>query len=308
MTRTTSRQNRTGELARRLHWHIASSPRRGDECAVLVLHVLEHARRELEARALPLLHASLADRVRLVVRHTDIVEASEGGVGVVLWDAGYDGARAAFERLYDALAPVSADVEPTSLVAMGYVSGTRECLDEVDAERALISAWQARRVVSVHLTVPVEPPHKEHILASATRKPRVSRASHSSSIRQKVGESKPVLVASKVRDRTISPAPYRASAAPDSLREQALALGVPYVDLPPRLSAACRRALAPKLALELRAVPIGRTRGTLTVAMHNPRDDEAVQRLGIETGLVIFPVLASPDALDRALSQFASHH
>lgn len=90
------------------------------------------------------------------------------------------------------------------------------------------------------------------------------------------------------------------------MRERALALGVPYVELPSHVSSACRRAVAPALARELRVVPIGRTRGTLTVAMGDPADSAAVQRLGVETGLSIFPVLASPDALNRALSQLAS--
>ena len=89
------------------------------------------------------------------------------------------------------------------------------------------------------------------------------------------------------------------------MRERALALGVPYVELPSRVSSACRHAVAPELARELRVVPIGRTRGTLTVAMGDPADSAAVHRLGEETGLCIFPVLASSDALDRALSQLA---
>ena len=60
------------------------------------------------------------------------------------------------------------------------------------------------------------------------------------------------------------------------------------------------------MATQLRAVPIGRTRGMLTVAMNDPRDQQAVLRIGAATGLTIFPVLAAPDDIERALRQIAS--
>jgi hypothetical protein len=41
----------------------------------------------------------------------------------------------------------------------------------------------------------------------------------------------------------------------------------------------------------------------LTVAMLNPEDNSALDRLKQETGLRIFPVLAHPQALQIALDQ-----
>ncbi|HKV58902.1 MAG TPA: hypothetical protein VJO32_11500 [Ktedonobacteraceae bacterium] len=81
-------------------------------------------------------------------------------------------------------------------------------------------------------------------------------------------------------------------------------LGIPYLTLlPHKLPAGVQRLVAPSLAQELRCFPIGRERNTLTVAMQNPQDDAALHRLQEETGLLIFPVLAHPQALQHALEQ-----
>jgi hypothetical protein len=81
-------------------------------------------------------------------------------------------------------------------------------------------------------------------------------------------------------------------------------LGVPYLLLLPQLSPAQVKLLVnPKLARELRCYPLGRERGTLTVAMSNPCDSSALARLRHETGLHIFPVLTHPQTLQVALDQ-----
>ncbi len=80
-------------------------------------------------------------------------------------------------------------------------------------------------------------------------------------------------------------------------------MGVPFVRMPAHLPRSCRIALHPTVACEMRAVPIRRTRGTLTIAMHDPSDRLAVRRLHTLTGLNIVPVLAAPDEIDRALRQ-----
>ncbi|MGH2495241.1 MAG: hypothetical protein ACRDIV_11115 [Ktedonobacteraceae bacterium] len=81
-------------------------------------------------------------------------------------------------------------------------------------------------------------------------------------------------------------------------------LGIPYLSLlPHKLPAGVQRLVTPSLAQELRCFPIGRERNTLTVAMQNPQDDAALHRLQEETGLLIFPVLAHPQALQHALEQ-----
>jgi hypothetical protein len=81
-------------------------------------------------------------------------------------------------------------------------------------------------------------------------------------------------------------------------------LGIPYLTLlPSKLPAGIRQLVNPKLAQELQCYPLGRERNMLTVAMINPQDNSALDRLHQETGLNIFPVLTHPQALQTALEQ-----
>ncbi len=81
-------------------------------------------------------------------------------------------------------------------------------------------------------------------------------------------------------------------------------LGIPYLTLLPRkLPQSLQHLVNPKLAHELRCYPLGRERNMLTVAMLNPVDHTALDRLKQETGLHIFPVLTHPQALQIALEQ-----
>ena len=81
-------------------------------------------------------------------------------------------------------------------------------------------------------------------------------------------------------------------------------LGIPYLSLlPSKLPADIKQLVDPKLAHELHCYPLGRERNMLTVAMLNPQDRSALDRLHRETGLHIFPVLTHPQALQRALEQ-----
>lgn len=105
-------------------------------------------------------------------------------------------------------------------------------------------------------------------------------------------------------------APRHLSVLPHSTEDEnelpALArkLGIPYLSLlPQKLPAGVQRLVNPSLAQELRCFPIGRERNMLTVAMLNPQDNEALNRLHEETGLLIFPVLAHPMTLQHALEQ-----
>ena len=82
-------------------------------------------------------------------------------------------------------------------------------------------------------------------------------------------------------------------------------LGIPYLTLlPSNLPQSLQHLVNPKLAQELRCYPLGRERNMLTVAMLNPDDHSALDRLKQETGLQIFPVLAHPQALQVALELF----
>ncbi len=81
-------------------------------------------------------------------------------------------------------------------------------------------------------------------------------------------------------------------------------LGIPYlIPLPRKLPQSLQHLVNPKLAHELGCYPLGRERNMLTVAMLNPEDHSAHDRLKKETGLHIFPVLTHPKALQVALEQ-----
>jgi len=81
-------------------------------------------------------------------------------------------------------------------------------------------------------------------------------------------------------------------------------LGIPYLTLLPRkLPQALQQLVNPELAHELHCYPLGRERNMLTVAMLNPADHTALDRLEQETGLHIFPVLTHPQALQVALEE-----
>lgn len=81
-------------------------------------------------------------------------------------------------------------------------------------------------------------------------------------------------------------------------------LGIPYLSLLPRETPKrVQQLVNPRLAQELRCYPLGRERNMLTVAMVNPQDGPALDRLRQETGLSIFPVLTNPSALQTALEK-----
>lgn len=91
----------------------------------------------------------------------------------------------------------------------------------------------------------------------------------------------------------------------DELPLLARKLGIPYLaPLPRRLPQRVLQVVNARLARELRCYPVGRDRNMLTVAMLDPQDHHALERLHQETGLRIFPVLTHPDALEAALKQF----
>ncbi len=90
----------------------------------------------------------------------------------------------------------------------------------------------------------------------------------------------------------------------EELPSLARKLGIPYLTfLPSRPPQRLLQVVSARLAQELRCYPVGRERNMLTVAMLNPQDHQALERLRQETGLLIFPVLTHPEALESALKQ-----
>jgi hypothetical protein len=90
----------------------------------------------------------------------------------------------------------------------------------------------------------------------------------------------------------------------EELPSVARKLGVPYLSLLPRkLPEKVQQLVSPQLAQELHCYPLGRERDMLTVAMENPQDSKALDRLREATGLHIFPVLTRPEELQTALAE-----
>jgi type IV pilus assembly protein PilB len=77
--------------------------------------------------------------------------------------------------------------------------------------------------------------------------------------------------------------------------------GVPFMDLPHILPTRLTHLIPLKLAMELRCAPVGRDQHCLTVAMLDPTNVVALQRLKLATGMTIFPVACDASALNVLL-------
>lgn len=78
---------------------------------------------------------------------------------------------------------------------------------------------------------------------------------------------------------------------------------IPFLHLPTKLSPRLKHLIPYSLACQLRCAPVGRDHHTLTVAMADPSDDNALQRLQESTGMTIFPVSCEDEALDVLLAE-----
>lgn len=290
-------------LAARLREYLRAVPPEHPACGLLVMRPGGHAPAGEAEVPLPPLSpvalATLTERVRTRIRRTDqvIAEPRFGTLAIVLCGADSAGARAVMERLCAALesgAAVPGLYPPEARLSVGY--SPAGSLTPQDSARVVRAAWRMRRLITVDTSEPSFPATRQPALDAAritpadASVPRVGR-----------GERRASIVALKHEPREVAEVEARPDS--DALRAAARALGVPYAQIPRRLPAACRRAIAPELARALRAVPIGRTRGVLTVAMQNPSDTCSVQRLRGATGLTVFPVLADADEIERALAQ-----
>ena len=293
-------------LSQRLQWHAGQSLRRGVGCSVLVLQPL-HDQDHRRVRALaheagerdtaPTTLEWVAARLRPVLRHHDLIEVKDGtGIGIVLQGADGAGARAVHRRISQALSAPDGPTAPGAsierlLLAVGIAS-------------AVPSAWRRIPVLVRDMLSMASVPDQSLTCLLAQRQcgdgPR--RRGHAPA--QITARS--ASPGARPRSAGMRAVPILNSSGPDdeeteSLRMQANALGIPYMTLPARVPESLHRLLGADLLRELRAVPVGRTRGILTVAMHDPTDRAAIHRLASASGLTIFPVRASQRDLARAL-------
>jgi hypothetical protein len=296
-------------LDRRLQWHIGYHLRQGAGCSLLVLCLPpdgspcadgpwhEASTDPLWTGATTL--AQIAGRLRPLLRRTDVVEVEEGvGIGLVLPGANAEGVCSLYRRLSRHLAEEPARVigrRTLERVQLTVDHASFDLTSEPDQLVAVLSALTGgSSTSSLLLAVPV------------FKLGRGTPAAHHATARTARSRSgRPGRPMPAYPQRSMLLGDPSVGGEKEVLRLQADALGVPYVCLPHRLTAAGRGVISPQLARELRAVPIGRTRGTLTVAMHDPTDAAVVQRLSAATGLRIFPVLVAAAELERALEQLA---
>lgn len=88
-----------------------------------------------------------------------------------------------------------------------------------------------------------------------------------------------------------------------ALLSQARTTGVPFMQLPRELPSRLKQLIPHALALEIRCAPVGRDHNRLTVAMADPTNTSAIDRLHAEAGLSIFPVSCDVAALDVLLAK-----
>ena len=81
----------------------------------------------------------------------------------------------------------------------------------------------------------------------------------------------------------------------------ALNSGIPFMQLPARISSRLKHLIPYTLACELRCAPVGRDHNRLTVAMAFPTDIQAIDRLHSTTSMTIYPVACEAKALDDLL-------
>lgn len=301
MARTSQHWSCGEELAERLQWLAHSSARQGVDCSLLIFRPLEQTppsnSESYPGDGDPLL--ALAERIRPYVRHTDTLEvAGRNAVALILYAADRQGTHAAFQRLRDRLAAPAMPGDPVFPITIGYATHIAASSDERTIADTIHAAWKPRVLLNVSLSASLSGPvvcgDKTALKAS-----NPMEGKHVAALRPVVTSTRPS------RRAHLHLVALNAQAQPvnEGLRARAHALGVPFVQLPSRLPANCRNTIAPELARELNAVPIGRSRSMLTVAMHDPSDANAVLRLRSATGLTIFPVLAASDELERALRQ-----
>ncbi len=89
----------------------------------------------------------------------------------------------------------------------------------------------------------------------------------------------------------------------ESASENTIRGNVPFMQLPVKLPARLKILIPYSLALDLRCAPVGRDHHCLTVAVADPTNLEAIQRLSEITGMTIFPVTCEIAALDALLAE-----
>ncbi len=209
---------------------------------------------------------SLLQNIRVLVRKTDPVFLYQHTLYFVLPGANLQGAEIVEKRLWDAL--------------LWSINNTHE-----------LEGPRPAKLSGGHGAFPDPHASLEDLLRAASKARRRSGGHPERAWQADPGHGEEELLSQKEQEE---------------LPLLARRLGIPYLALLPRkLPQHVLHLVNARLAQELRCYPIGRERNMLTVAMLNPQDHKALERLRQETGLRIFPVLTHPEALESALEQLS---
>jgi hypothetical protein len=237
----------------------------------------------------------LVDHLRPLVRKTDGVFLLDYTSYFLLPGANLQGARIVRSRLWEAMLWHINNIEIVDARALRAhnitIGHSAHPIPYVDIDKFIKGASQ----VALRFELPLEP-----ITRKVVRSHQSSTQSAASEAQAPVKDSLPAPIQSDAleqQDRGES----------EELSALARKLGIPYLTLlPAKLPKYLQQLVNPQLARELRCYPLGRERNMLTVAMLNPEDSSALDRLQRETGLHIFPVLTHPHVLQKALEQLVS--
>ncbi|GAC1391527.1 MAG: hypothetical protein NVS4B11_27320 [Ktedonobacteraceae bacterium] len=214
------------------------------------------------------------DVLRRLVRKTDVVYMLDSTFYFLLLGANIEGGSIVQSRLWDALLwrvhnVNERDILRPRAIAIGHAAYAAPHAD--DAHGCVVAA---------------------------------SKPCYSFDVQPERGVRKASLRHGKELEQEVSVSDTKTVSLEQELTALARKLGVPYLSLLPRKKPEqVQRLITLKLVHELQCYPLGRERGTLTVALSNPQDSSILARLHKETGLRIFPVLAHPQELQTALSQ-----
>jgi len=234
----------------------------------------------------------LADHLRPLVRKTDGVFLLDHTLYFLLPGADQQGAQIVQSRLWEAM--------------LWHINN----IENVDAR-----ALRAHNITIGHSAHPVPYGDIDEFIKGASqvalrfelqleRYMRKAVNSHLSSSQSATSEEQASVKDSLPSSIQSGPLEEQDRGESEELSALARKLGIPYLTLlPGKLPKDLEHLVNPQLARELHCYPLGRERNMLTVAMLNPEDSSALDRLHQETGLRIFPVLTHSHALQKALEQ-----
>jgi hypothetical protein len=232
----------------------------------------------------------ILDALRRLVRKTDYVYVLHSTCYFVLRDANLDGGKIVYTRLWDALLWRIHNMNNNEFLHLHNMSIGYAAYSQGDSD--------------VYECIEVSHEPVQQFLAQHQERRHMVRSKRATLLKD-ASETfvcvNALLEGSQTRIQAEQPCIVE-----QELPALARKMGIPYLSfLPRRRRAQVQQLVTVELAQQLHCYPLGRERGTLTVAVSDPQNSTIVDRLHQETGLHIFPVLTPPHELQMALDQLS---